>query len=191
MTCTRCHQAIEAGSAYCRHCGATTGAPGAPRRLIRRPDTGRIGGVCSGMAEYFDTDVTLVRAAWVVLAIVPGVLVGGLLAYLVAWLLIPAEAGSVAGAGKRLRRSRDDRKIGGVCGGLAVYFGADATPVRLAWAILTVVPIAVLPGGILCGILAYLAAWFIIPDEAGPAPAYAPPPEPPPVKPAQPTPTDV
>ena len=168
MTCTRCHQGIETDSAYCRHCGARTGAPGAPRRLIRRPDDGRIGGVCAGMAEYFDTDVTLVRAVWVVLAIVPGAIIGGLLAYLVAWLLIPAETGGVAAAGRRLRRSRNDRKVGGVCGGIAAYFGADATPVRLAWAILTVAPIAVLPGGILCGVLAYLAAWFIIPGEPEP-----------------------
>ena len=169
MICTRCARTLEPESVYCRHCGTSVGTPGEPRRLVRRPDDGRIGGVCSGMAEYFNADVTLVRTLWVVLAIVPGLLIGGIVGYLVAWALIPAEPGAVAPTGKRLRRSQTDMKIGGVCSGLAAYLGVDPTPVRLGWAILTVVPIAVIPGGIICGVLAYLAAWFIIPAEQEPA----------------------
>jgi phage shock protein PspC (stress-responsive transcriptional regulator) len=184
MHCARCHQPQEHDSAFCRHCGARANGTAAPRRLLRRPDHGRLGGICAGIAEYFDTDVALVRIAWVVLAIVPGLLIGGVLAYAAAWLLVPAGTGGEPGSGRRLVRSRTDRKIGGVCGGIAAYFGADATPVRLAWAVLTVVPIAVVPGGILCGALAYLAAWFIIPGEPEPAVAAPPPPEPPPVPPA-------
>ena len=34
------------------------------RRLVRRPAEGKLGGVCAGLAEYFDADVALVRAAW-------------------------------------------------------------------------------------------------------------------------------
>ena len=41
----------------------------AKRRLVRRPVEGKIGGVCAGLAEYFDADVALVRATWVVLSI--------------------------------------------------------------------------------------------------------------------------
>jgi len=114
------------------------------------------------MADYFNTDVTLVRAASVVLAIVPGILSGELFGYLVAWVLMPSAPCAGASTGKRLRRSNTDRKIGGVCGSLAEYLGADATPVLLAWAILTVVPLAVIPGRIICGVLAYLSAWFIV-----------------------------
>jgi len=176
MHCGRCARELEPGSAYCRHCGTRVGASVEPRRLIRRPDDGRIGGVCAGMAEYFDTDVTLVRTAWVVLAIVPGLLFGGLVAYLVAWALIPAEPGVAPSTRRRLQRSHADRKIAGVCGGLAAYFGVDATPVRLAWALLTIIPVAVIPGGIVCGVLAYLVAWFIVPAEPAPAWEASPPP---------------
>ena len=37
----------------------------ASRRLVRLPAYGKLGGVCAGLAEYLDADVTLVRLAWV------------------------------------------------------------------------------------------------------------------------------
>lgn len=42
------------------------------RRLTRSPREGKIAGVCAGLASYFDVDVVLIRAAWVVFSIVPG-----------------------------------------------------------------------------------------------------------------------
>ena len=51
-----------------------------PKRLLRRSSDGRIAGVCAGIAEYLDADVTLVRLVWVVLSIVPGGFVGGFVA---------------------------------------------------------------------------------------------------------------
>lgn len=102
------------------------------RRLTRSRTDRTIGGVCAGLADYFDVDVVLVRAAWVVFSIVPGAIIGGVLAYLAAWLLIPeaTEPASVP-HGRRLTRSATDKKIAGICGGLAEYFGVDATPIRL------------------------------------------------------------
>jgi phage shock protein C len=61
------------------------------------------------------------------------------------------------GPTKRLYRIRDGRIVAGVCAGLAAYFGVDPTLVRLAFALLTVF------GGI--GVLLYLGAWVVIPDE--------------------------
>jgi phage shock protein C len=58
---------------------------------------------------------------------------------------------------KRLYRTREGRIIAGVCAGLAAYFGVDPTLVRLAFAVLTIF------GG--AGILLYLVAWIVIPDE--------------------------
>ena len=58
---------------------------------------------------------------------------------------------------KRLYRSKTDRMIGGVCGGLAEYFNIDPTIVRLLWALF------VLGGG--SGIPVYIIAWIIIPEE--------------------------
>src|SRR5437773_11017496 len=104
------------------------------RRLVRRPDEGKLGGVCAGLAEYFDLDVALVRAAWVVLSIWPGAIVLGVIAYLAAWILMPrAETPAAATSRPRLLRSQADRRIAGVCGGLADYFDVDPTIVRLAW----------------------------------------------------------
>lgn len=58
---------------------------------------------------------------------------------------------------KRLYRSRYDKKIFGVCGGIAKYFKIDPTIVRLIWAL------AILCWGV--GFLAYIVAAFVMPDE--------------------------
>ena len=133
-----------------------------PKRLYRNSSAGRIAGVCAGIAEYFDADVTLVRLAWVVLSIVPGSFIGGLVAYIAAWAIMAdsSSPASAEAATHRLTRSTTDRKLAGVCGGLAEYFNVDATLVRVIWAILTIIP-----GCIVLGILAYLVAWFIMPDS--------------------------
>ena len=49
----------------------------------------KLGGVCGGIAEYFDVDPTIVRVIWVALSVVPGGLVGGVLVYILAWIIIP------------------------------------------------------------------------------------------------------
>jgi phage shock protein PspC (stress-responsive transcriptional regulator) len=59
---------------------------------------------------------------------------------------------------KVLTRSSTDSKIAGVCGGLAEYFGIDATIVRLTW-----LALSVFPGGIVGGVVAYILAWVVIP----------------------------
>jgi phage shock protein PspC (stress-responsive transcriptional regulator) len=112
------------------------------------------------LAEYLDVDVTFVRAAWVIFSVVPGAIIGGGLAYLLAWLVVPdaPEGHRVSPLPHPLTRSETDRRIAGVCGGLAEYFGVDSTPVRLLWAILSIVP-----GAIVGGLLAYAIAWLVIP----------------------------
>jgi phage shock protein C len=134
-----------------------------PKRLFRNSSSGRIAGVCAGIADYFEADVTLIRLAWIVLSIVPGGLFGGVVAYLVAWMIMPdTDVATPRTDARRLMRSISDRKIGGVCGGLAEYFGVDPTAVRVLWAVLSIVP-----GGIVLGIVAYVVAWFIMPINYG------------------------
>ncbi len=58
---------------------------------------------------------------------------------------------------KKLYKSVADKKLGGVCGGIAEYFGIDSTLVRLAWVALT------LFGG--SGILAYIIAVLVMPHN--------------------------
>ena len=168
MTCHRCSKEIDADSVFCRHCGAAMHETGRPRRLTRRPSEGKLGGVCAGIARYLDTDPTIVRLAWVILSVVPGFVIGGLIAYAAAWALLPVDSSEVPTVtARRLQRSTIDRKIAGVCGGLAEYFGVDSTLLRIAAVVL-----AIYPGAIICGVLVYLIAWFVLP--AAPAPTLQP-----------------
>ena len=65
-------------------------------------------------------------------------------------------------------RSVSDRRLGGVCGGLGEFLGVDSTVIRLVWALLSIVP-----GAIVGGIVAYIIAWMVIPEAPRPLPAPA------------------
>lgn len=159
MTCVKCQRDIEDESSYCRFCGAPVRSPEAHRRFVRLPDQGKIAGVCAGLATYFDADITVVRLVWVTLSIIPGVFIGGVVAYIAAWILTPVAGPQDHGLPVgRLARSETDKQIAGVCGGLAEFFGVDSTIVRLAAVIM-----AIYPGAIIGGVIAYLVAWFIMP----------------------------
>lgn len=58
---------------------------------------------------------------------------------------------------KRLFKSRNDRKLCGVCAGVAEYFEIDPTLIRLAWVAFTIL------GG--SGIIAYIVAAIVMPDN--------------------------
>jgi phage shock protein PspC (stress-responsive transcriptional regulator) len=59
-------------------------------KVLMRPREGRmLAGVCAGVADYFSQDVTLVRVIWAVVSVITGG--AGVLAYLVAWILMPNE----------------------------------------------------------------------------------------------------
>ena len=60
---------------------------------------------------------------------------------------------------KRLYKSDKDKKVCGVCGGIANYFDVDSTVIRLAWVIFT------LAGG--SGLIAYIIAAIIMPEDPG------------------------
>ena len=59
------------------------------KKLYRSKSQRMIAGVCGGISEYFDIDVTLVRLGFAALSIFCG---GGLLAYIIAAVLIPEES---------------------------------------------------------------------------------------------------
>lgn len=58
---------------------------------------------------------------------------------------------------KTLRRSNSNRILTGVCGGIGEFLGVDANLVRLAFAVFTLL------GG--SGVLVYLIAWLVVPEE--------------------------
>jgi phage shock protein C len=100
MFCTNCGSQTGDSDKFCRECGHVTNlgreanrqsasGSSAPRRLYRVSSDKRIAGVCSGLARYFDVDVTLVRLLVVAATLCSGGL--GLLAYIAAWIIMPRE----------------------------------------------------------------------------------------------------
>ena len=63
------------------------------RRLYRSRTNRKLAGVCGGLAEYFNTDATLLRVLFVVLTVFGG---SGLLLYLVLWIIVPEAPQGVA-----------------------------------------------------------------------------------------------
>jgi len=98
MNCTACGKGLNYGSRFCSNCGQAVAEPVVPppsppytyHQRIVRPLYGRmVGGVCAGLAQHFGWDVALVRVLLVVL-----VFFGcgtPILAYLIAWIVIPNE----------------------------------------------------------------------------------------------------
>lgn len=73
---------------------------------------------------------------------------------------------------KRLHRSRSEKRLAGVCGGIGLFLGIDPVIVRLIWIILSLFT------WIIPGLLAYVLAWIIVPEEpvhSSPAAAAADP----------------
>ena len=130
-------------------------------------------GVAGGLGEYFDVDPMLVRVGFVGLLLAAG---ASVLIYFILAIVMQSEAGSESGApsdeeslelgrrmteGRRPLRSRDDKMIFGVAGGLAQYFEIDAMLVRVGFV-----------GLLLFGVssfLVYFILAILMPRETSPA----------------------
>ena len=87
--------------------------PRAPRRLTRSSSDRVLGGVAGGLGRYFDIDPIIFRIGFVVLTIAGG---AGLLAYVAAWLFVPADPVPGVAPGRRNRA--------------LTYVGAGCSPSR-------------------------------------------------------------
>ncbi len=58
------------------------------KRLYRNKEEGMIGGVCQGLSEYFDLDVSIIRIIAVILIFLNG---AGIFAYLISWIILPKK----------------------------------------------------------------------------------------------------
>ena len=97
MICPSCQKEVADGSKFCYNCGRqlaadVAGAASSPvgpqpvKRLMRSSRDKKIGGVCAGLADYFDVDPTIVRVVWLLAIFFGGT---GLLAYIVLWIVLP------------------------------------------------------------------------------------------------------
>ena len=97
MICPSCQKDIAAGSPYCYSCGAkqagvaaatpsSASAADGRRRLMRSSTDKKIGGVCAGLADYFELDPTIVRLLWFLAVFCAGT---GFLVYVILWIVLP------------------------------------------------------------------------------------------------------
>ena len=78
------------------------------------------------------------------------------------WTQTPIAKGSAMAETRKLYRSRSNRQVAGVCGGLAQYFNIDATIIDATLIRVLFVLLAVLGGS---GLVLYVAMWIIVPKE--------------------------
>jgi len=128
------------------------------KRLYRDRFDQKIAGIFGGLGQYLQIDSTLLRIIGIILLFITA---GGIgLAYLVLWYLLPLGPRSYIQANyKRLYRSRRDRKISGICGGLGEYFRIDSNIIRF------VVVIALFATAVFPVCIAYIIGTFIIKES--------------------------
>jgi len=90
MFCNACGKAIAEDVRFCSYCGNVVGIPTAPRRLMRSRADKKIAGICAGLAQHFDLDVTVVRILTIFLTLATGGC-PGVVTYLIAWMIVPSE----------------------------------------------------------------------------------------------------
>lgn len=93
MYCTKCGVELRPDDRFCSRCGYRTALAPPPEAwspLLLDKRNKKIAGVCAGFARYFHVDVTLVRVLTLAVAICTCV---GFVAYIAAWIIIPADYG--------------------------------------------------------------------------------------------------
>lgn len=102
----------------------------ASKKLYRDENDKMLGGVASGIAHYLNIDPAFIRILFAILLVVGGT---GVLLYILCWIILPSRPLQPSVV-KRLYRSREERVIAGVCGGLGKYFNTGTTTVRIVFA---------------------------------------------------------
>ncbi|MEZ4904378.1 MAG: PspC domain-containing protein [Spirosomataceae bacterium] len=142
----------------------------APKKLVRDTKRKLLGGVCAGIAHYFNTDPLITRLLFLFFFLgVPtfGGMVGAeevfgpisgfiFLLYIACWVAFPGS--DILEEDKNLKkfyRDPDQKVVGGVASGVAAYFGVDIGVVRFVWVL------SILLFG--TGLMLYIILWLITP----------------------------
>lgn len=125
------------------------------KKLYRDQKRKILGGVCAGLAHYFNIDPVWPRLLFALLVL--GSYGGLLLVYIILWILLPASAElEEEEEVKKMFRDPEKKVIGGVASGVSVFFGIDITLVRVLFVVFTII------GGI--GFLTYIILWIALPE---------------------------
>lgn len=123
----------------------------APRKLYRDRSRKVLGGVCAGLANYFNVDMVWPRVLFALLAMgTSGIFV---VIYIVMWIAIP-EADLEEVNVKKMFRDPERKVLGGVAAGVAAFFNADLTLIRVLFVI------SIFAGGFIL----YIVLWMVLPE---------------------------
>lgn len=90
MYCNACGKDIAEDGRFCSSCGTVVGIAPTSKKLMRSRAERKIAGVCAGLAQYFDLDVSLVRILCFFVTLATGVC-PGVVTYLLAWIIVSSE----------------------------------------------------------------------------------------------------
>lgn len=126
----------------------------ASKQLMRDQKRKILGGVCAGLANYFNIDALWIRLFFAILFFAWGIT---LFAYIIMWILVPGSYDlEEPVTGKKMFRDPERKIIGGVSGGVAAFIGIDVVAVRILFIIFT------FAAGI--GLFLYIVLWLILPE---------------------------
>lgn len=129
------------------------------KRLYRDRWDKKVAGVCGGIGQFLGMDPTIIRLLAVFICVITAFLPLVVL-YIIAWMLMPLGPPTyIQYDCRRLYRSVRDRKIAGICGGIAEALKIDPIIVRL------VTIIAFIPTGFFPVIITYIIGVVIIPEK--------------------------
>jgi phage shock protein PspC (stress-responsive transcriptional regulator) len=124
------------------------------KQLMRDQKRKILGGVCAGLANYFNIDALWVRLFFAVLFFAWGIT---LFAYIIMWIIVPGSYDlEEPNTGKKMFRDPERKIIGGVSGGVAAFIGIDVIAVRVLFILFT------FAAGI--GLFIYIVLWLILPE---------------------------
>jgi phage shock protein PspC (stress-responsive transcriptional regulator) len=124
-----------------------------PKQLMRDQKRKILGGVCSGLGNYFNIDALWIRLIFALLFFAYGIT---LIIYVVMWIAVPGSYDLDEPTGKKMFRDGERKVIGGVAGGVAAYLGIDIVAVRVLFILFTLI------GGL--GLFLYIVLWLILPE---------------------------
>ena len=90
MYCNACGKDIAEDGRFCSYCGTVVGIAPTSKKLMRPSGERKIAGVCAGVAQYFDLDVSIVRILCFFITLATGIC-PGVVTYLLAWTIVPSE----------------------------------------------------------------------------------------------------